>query len=200
MAGFVNTFYILKNMISEKRRIHILRLALLPRTNKQKEWTKCLCKLPKTLKQRETSRILMQKIGKQKRTKLWNLRVSQSLKRKPKKAIFQKICLKCRNIFFAKSKNRRFCEICCPDNRYANIITKYGLSKSEYDNLLLTNNGLCWICLKRKAQVVDHNHKTNQVRGLLCKYCNASLNIVEDEFLLKRALIYLKSDFYAIRI
>jgi Recombination endonuclease VII len=45
---------------------------------------------------------------------------------------------------------------------------KYGLSKAEYDAMQAEANGICPICLKRKALCVDHCHDTNGVRGLVC--------------------------------
>jgi len=45
--------------------------------------------------------------------------------------------------------------------------------------------GKCAICNKHQKKLktvlhVDHCHKTNQVRGLLCNRCNAGLGYYED--------------------
>jgi hypothetical protein len=58
----------------------------------------------------------------------------------------------------------------------------YGLSKDEYDAILLRQNGACAICLKlfTKTPHVDHDHKTNKVRGLLCLRCNHLLGAFDE--------------------
>lgn len=50
----------------------------------------------------------------------------------------------------------------------------YGLSKAEYAAVLEAQGGLCAICKGARPYrlAVDHNHKTGEVRGLLCKRCN----------------------------
>jgi len=68
----------------------------------------------------------------------------------------------------------------------------YNLSKKEHDILLIKNNGLCWICLKREAKVVDHCHDTKKIRGLLCYHCNTALYLIEDKEALRRAIEYVK--------
>ena len=61
----------------------------------------------------------------------------------------------------------------------------YGLTLEDYDVLLETQGGLCAVC-RRKCSVhehlsVDHCHKTNIVRGLLCFMCNTALGKLEDD-------------------
>ena len=56
---------------------------------------------------------------------------------------------------------------------------KYGITIAYYEKLLKRQRGRCAICrqperLKRRL-AVDHNHRTNQVRGLLCFSCNTAL-------------------------
>jgi len=52
---------------------------------------------------------------------------------------------------------------------------KYGITEAIYKKMLEVCSGCCWIC-KRKPKNgplnVDHDHKTGQVRGLLCYLCN----------------------------
>jgi len=53
------------------------------------------------------------------------------------------------------------------------------LSEKEWDGLAARHDGLCWICRTQKATCVDHDHKTGQVRGALCRVCNMVLHYVE---------------------
>lgn len=52
----------------------------------------------------------------------------------------------------------------------------YGLSRKEYDRLLTESGGRCRICKVRSNDlVVDHDHDTNEIRGLLCRLCNIGI-------------------------
>ena len=60
-------------------------------------------------------------------------------------------------------------------NKY--LIRKYGITLKQYNTKLKEQNYCCEVCGKhknnfKKSLHVDHDHKTGQVRGLLCYYCN----------------------------
>lgn len=61
------------------------------------------------------------------------------------------------------------------------LLRKYGLSVEERDKILESQNYKCAICGKlstpNKKLHVDHNHKTNQVRELLCFSCNSIIGL-----------------------
>lgn len=72
----------------------------------------------------------------------------------------------------------------------------YGITIEQYDQMLQSQGGVCKICGTATPGgmgrfVVDHNHKTGKVRGLLCNRCNTKLGGVEDKEFLQRALEYL---------
>ena len=83
------------------------------------------------------------------------------------------------------------------------IKKKNGLDPEEFDVYWIACRGLCFICNKPmvigKAKgtynstcVVDHNHKTGVVRGLLCGQCNKALGGFKDNIqIMKKAIIYL---------
>jgi len=58
-------------------------------------------------------------------------------------------------------------------------LKKYGLTLEQYKAMKAKSNNTCYICGKpptnKKALHIDHNHKTGQVRGLLCFLCNRYL-------------------------
>jgi hypothetical protein len=56
---------------------------------------------------------------------------------------------------------------------------KYGLTPETFDALYQTQNGVCKICARQVELVVDHDHNTGRVRGLLCRKCNAELGWYE---------------------
>ena len=57
----------------------------------------------------------------------------------------------------------------------AGLRHRYGLTIEHYDALSSAQNGLCAICEKAHELVVDHNHETGAIRGLLCSQCNKGL-------------------------
>jgi hypothetical protein len=79
----------------------------------------------------------------------------------------------------------------------------YPISQSEYDVLFSDSSGKCYICGKQLAHrytkakkeeraVVDHDHTTKEVRGLLCRRCNVGLGQFKDDiFGLITAALYL---------
>lgn len=84
-------------------------------------------------------------------------------------------------------------------DRQMHLKKKYGITESEYDQLLKIQNGCCAICGVdvaggRGRFHVDHCHKTGVVRGLLCSRCNMGLgSFLDDIEILNKAMKYLSS-------
>jgi hypothetical protein len=81
--------------------------------------------------------------------------------------------------------------------------TKYGITLEDYDEMLYAQNGCCAICGSNdpggsgKRFIVDHNHQTNEVRGLLCNNCNRALGYFQDSpRSISKALDYLYTNGY----
>jgi hypothetical protein len=69
---------------------------------------------------------------------------------------------------------------------------RYGITAEHFDAMLAEQGGLCAICREAPAQHVDHDHKANRVRGLLCFNCNGALGQFRDrEDLMLRAVLCL---------
>lgn len=75
------------------------------------------------------------------------------------------------------------------------------IPKKDYEALLQAQNYSCAICginaeESKNGLAVDHNHATEQVRGLLCLRCNVGLGYFKDNInSLTQAVTYLlKSD------
>lgn len=116
-------------------------------------------------------------------------------------------CKRCNFVFDRKIKNR--CVKCQLVRHRKNELRKlYNLTVEQYDKMVEDQNGLCAICGKNpaiinayhdnnrhKKLVVDHNHKTGKIRGLLCNNCNRILGLVkEDPYVLHTMCIYLAVD------
>ena len=72
--------------------------------------------------------------------------------------------------------------------------SKYGLTEAEHEAMLEQQNGLCRICGKAEKLVVDHNHETGKVRGLLCPGCNKGIGFLGDTSEgVQKALTYLQN-------
>jgi hypothetical protein len=80
----------------------------------------------------------------------------------------------------------------CKNQRYKR---DYNLTIHDIVKLKRQQNYKCPICLSFLTSkfVVDHNHTTEKVRGLLCRRCNTSLGLFKDsKYILKRAIKYLE--------
>jgi hypothetical protein len=71
---------------------------------------------------------------------------------------------------------------------------RYGITTLEYDSMSASQSHKCKICEKETKLVVDHDHKTGIVRGLLCHHCNTMLGLAKDSLqTLQGAIRYLES-------
>jgi hypothetical protein len=66
------------------------------------------------------------------------------------------------------------------DRRDSTLISKYGIAAAEFDALRISQDGRCAICPETERLVVDHDHDTGRVRGLLCGACNKMLGFARD--------------------
>lgn len=74
----------------------------------------------------------------------------------------------------------------------------YGITLGKKLDLYVMQSGRCAICKQAIALdeiVVDHSHKTDKVRGLLCDRCNIGIGCLKDSpEILRNAIKYLKND------
>lgn len=83
------------------------------------------------------------------------------------------------------------------------LLKTYGMTLKQYDEMLQKQHFVCAICnLPEKIKEVrtgmtrrlsvDHCHKTNKIRGLLCSQCNTAIgSLKEDINIISNMLIYL---------
>lgn len=62
----------------------------------------------------------------------------------------------------------------------------HGISLDDYNDMFDSQLGCCKTCKRHQTElskglVVDHCHKTGQIRGLLCDYCNRLLGNYENK-------------------
>lgn len=77
------------------------------------------------------------------------------------------------------------------------LAKRYGITEDDYKRILLEQRGTCALCDavpsdERTGMLnVDHDHKRNVVRGLLCSQCNMALGRLGDTpSSLLRAFLY----------
>lgn len=59
-------------------------------------------------------------------------------------------------------------------------LRKYGIGSEDLKLLREQQRGLCAICEQTGELVIDHDHVTGKVRGLLCHACNKGLGMFAD--------------------
>jgi hypothetical protein len=71
------------------------------------------------------------------------------------------------------------CKACASMATHAARLEKvYGIDADEYARIFAAQGGRCAICRNKPRSIrfaVDHDHKTGEVRGILCKRCNHDL-------------------------
>lgn len=109
----------------------------------------------------------------------------------------QSECKDCKREYDAKRyKERR--DIYRAMHRKNHLRRKFGIDERRYNELLDMQNGSCAICRKTcedegKRLAIDHDHKTGEIRGLLCYNCNRGIGHLQDNItLLKNAIDYLE--------
>jgi hypothetical protein len=90
------------------------------------------------------------------------------------------------------------CIKCRSDREFARGLMRfYGMTVGQYEALLSMQNHKCACCGRHKSKFkrrlhVDHDHKTGEIRGLLCTLCNPLIGYAkEDPKHLKQAANYL---------
>lgn len=77
--------------------------------------------------------------------------------------------------------------------RFARTLRRYGMTADEFAVRLEEQGGVCLGCGAATAYtggrlVVDHDHTTGRVRGLLCTSCNRAVGFAQDNPAVLRAL------------
>ena len=118
--------------------------------------------------------------------------------------LLKKTCTRCKeekplnNEYFpphnkTKSGFDSWCRICRREYRNANNRGKYRhMITDEHLQKIKEETKECVICGSDEKLVVDHDHKTNKIRGMLCNHCNRGLgHFRDDPMLLEFAAQYL---------
>ena len=70
-----------------------------------------------------------------------------------------------------------------PDRWLGYHLSRYGITVDDFKAMLTAQGGTCAICgdAPERRLHVDHDHRTGQVRGLLCTGCNKGIGCFRDD-------------------
>jgi len=112
------------------------------------------------------------------------------------------VCPYCKKCSYAKLKERRKTIKGKRITHGIHLKATYGITLDEYDQMVIKQKNRCAICGKPESRSIkgavprlgiDHNHKTGEIRELLCYSCNLALGYANDDpELLKRMIAYLE--------
>lgn len=108
-------------------------------------------------------------------------------------------CFRCRawksGVQFAIDNSRlggraSCCKPCASD---ASTASRYGMTAIQLAEFRREHNEECQICSATDNLYIDHDHETDEVRGLLCPSCNSAIGLFKDNpNLLRAAIAYLE--------
>lgn len=100
----------------------------------------------------------------------------------------RKICDECRRLAAKTRDNKK-------PRQAKSLALKncHSITVKTYERLSRDQNNACWICFKEDITlVVDHNHTTGKIRGLLCDNCNLGIgNLKSSPAIMLRAIKYI---------
>lgn len=98
-----------------------------------------------------------------------------------------------------KAQKRRERDALNPEKaRSVDLKAKYSITLADYEEMFARQGGKCAICgTDDQKLVVDHNHQTRRVRGLLCHLCNALIGCARENIdILVSAAAYLYAELH----
>lgn len=72
------------------------------------------------------------------------------------------------------------------DGRYKKwrLKSQYGLSIDSFDSMIIGQGNKCAACGRdfgTRGPIIDHDHKSGKVRGIVCHGCNVALGFFRDD-------------------
>ena len=94
------------------------------------------------------------------------------------------------------AQGKTCCQPCLDDKKLTAKFGTAGPFRQLYAELFERQHGLCGVCHKpMERPLLDHDHESMEVRGLLCSKCNVGLGQFDDDpKMLSAALHYLKNN------
>lgn len=73
------------------------------------------------------------------------------------------------------------------ESLHGRTLRRFGLTQADYEQILASQGGGCVLChttIPHRRRVhfdIDHDHRTGEIRGLLCNRCNMTLGRMQDD-------------------
>ena len=99
-----------------------------------------------------------------------------------------------------KEKTKKWMDNNFDHRRNKSLLTLYGISLEEYNEMLVKQNYSCAICgmhrsHMKKNMAVDHDHQTGKNRKLLCNKCNTAIGLLKEDIgIIYNMINYLKEN------
>lgn len=130
--------------------------------------------------------------------------VTEFYTRKSSKDGYRNECKACHSKRYKEYYKQDYCKENHRKSARKHTLKQYGIDEDTYKKMHDNQQGKCLICgtpfelvstSRTKTACVDHNHKTGEVRGLLCWNCNVALGkLKEDPNIVMNAYKYLTGD------
>jgi hypothetical protein len=110
---------------------------------------------------------------------------------------------KCWTCGLPAPNNKSICDSCSAKKLSEQRKRVFGLTESQYEQLLRSRRKTCAVCLRppppgKPVLVLDHDHRTKVLRGFLCSKCNLALGLLNDSpAILRRLAAYLENKRFA---
>jgi hypothetical protein len=89
----------------------------------------------------------------------------------------------------SRPAKRYYFSDCKPCQAERSRVDRYGTTLKDLTEK--QGSDICPLCLIRKADSVDHDHETGEVRGAICRKCNLILHYIDDAEWRARAEAYI---------
>jgi hypothetical protein len=112
-----------------------------------------------------------------------------------------KECRLCGEMKIILGNKNAYCDDCMSKKNYErNIKLRFHMSLDEYQNMLVKQNGLCFICQENpegRRLSIDHDHSCcpgqytcgKCIRSLVCHRCNMVLGQIKDDVSILKSMI-----------
>ena len=110
---------------------------------------------------------------------------------------YRSICKSCFNAYYRKRRVEKYDLVRSYEKKFhkqRRLKFEYNLTEAQFEELKQKFDNRCAICNSTQKLVIDHNHTSGKVRGLLCSKCNLGLGHFKDDISnLKEAIKYLNN-------